>query len=156
MSKSLKRVSIEAAELKLNINIIELIVETKTAKDAAMALKCEIDQILKSIIFLNQNTEKCILFMTSGGNRVDLLKASTCVGAPLSHANADIIRKQTGFAIGGVSPIGHLNKIKKFIDPRLLEFNIIWAAAGTPRSMFSIDPKKIQMSSGAIICDFTE
>ena len=156
MSKSLKRVSIEAAELKLNINIIELRVETKTAKDAAMALKCEIDQILKSIIFLNQNTGKCILFMTSGGNRVDPLKASTCVGAPLSHANADIIRKQTGFAIGGVSPIGHLNKIKKFIDPRLLEFNIIWAAAGTPRSMFSIDPKKIQMSSCAIICDFTE
>ena len=121
-----------------------------------MALKCEIDQILKSIIFLNQNTRKFISFMTSIGNRVDLLKASICVGAPLSHANADIISKQTGFAIGGVSPIDHLSKIKTIIDPRLLEFNIIWAAAGTPRSMFSIDPKKIQMSSGTIICDFTE
>ena len=93
MSQSLKRVSIEAAELKLNKDIIELRVETKTAKDAAMALKCEIDQILKSIIFLNQNTGKFILFMTSGGNRVDLLKACICIGAPLSHANADIIRK---------------------------------------------------------------
>ena len=156
MSKSLKRVFMEAAELKLNINIIELTAGTKTANAAAEALECEIDQILKSIIFLNENTGKCILFMTSGGNRVDLSKASRCVGAPLSHANANIIRKQTGFAIGGVSPIGHLNSIEKFMDPRLLEFNIIWAAAGTPKSMFCIDPQKLHMASGAVLYNFTE
>ena len=93
MSKSLNRIFMEDAKLQLNMNIIKLTAETKTANAAAEALECKIDQILKSIIFLNQNTGKCILFMTSGGNRVDLSKASRCVGAPLSDTNANIIRK---------------------------------------------------------------
>lgn len=156
MSKSLKRVAKEAEELGLGIQIIQLEIQTKTAAQAADAMGCSDDQILKSIIFLGQNSGKCVLFMTAGGNRVDVDKASALAGEPLGRADAAVIRDQTGFAIGGVSPLGHITDVAKFIDPRLMEFDAIWAAAGTPNSMFTIDPKRLQDATGAIVGDFTE
>lgn len=156
MSKSLKRVRQNAIDLGLDIDIIELTVQTKTAAEAADAMSCTPDQILKSIIFLGQNSGACVLFMTAGGNQVDVAKASEVAGEPLGRADAAIIRTQTGFAIGGVSPIGHLNDIQKFIDPRLLDFDTIWAAAGTPHSMFSIDPTVLQDATDAQAADFTQ
>lgn len=156
MSKSLKRVGAEAAALGLDIEIIQLTIPTKTAQEAADAMGCEVDQILKSIIFLGQDSGDCVLFMTAGGNRVDETKASAIVGEALGRADAAVIRTQTGFAIGGVSPLGHISNIRKFIDPRLMQFQSIWAAAGTPHSMFSIDPQKLQSASGAVVADFTQ
>mgnify|MGYP003668060163 FL=1 len=156
MSKSLKRVAQNAIALGLDIDIIELTVQTKTAADAAVAMKCLPDQILKSIIFLGLESNCCVLFMTAGGNRVDVAKASALAGEPLGRADAAVIRLQTGFAIGGVSPIGHLSDIQKFIDPRLLEFETIWAAAGTPHSMFQIDPAVLKSATKAISADFTQ
>jgi prolyl-tRNA editing enzyme YbaK/EbsC (Cys-tRNA(Pro) deacylase) len=156
MSKSLKRVANEAQELGLDIEIIQLTIPTKTAQEAANAMECDVDQILKSIIFLGQDTGKCVLFMTAGGNLVDETKASALVGEPLGRADAAIIREQTGFAIGGVSPLGHISDVRKFMDTRLLEYPSIWAAAGTPHSMFSIEPETLRSASGAIASDFTQ
>jgi prolyl-tRNA editing enzyme YbaK/EbsC (Cys-tRNA(Pro) deacylase) len=156
MSKSLKRVRQNAIDLGLNVEIIELTIQTKTAAEAASAMGCCPDQILKSIIFLGQDTNKCVLFMTAGGNRVDEDKASAIVGEPLGRADAAVIRTQTGFAIGGVSPIGHITDVQKFIDPTLMAFETIWAAAGTPHSMFSIDPQTLADATGAKIVDFTQ
>ena len=156
MSKSLKRVAKEAEELGLCIQIIELEIQTKTAADAASAMGCEADQILKSIIFLGKESERCILFMTAGGNRVDMAKASKLAGEPLVRADAAIIRAQTGFAIGGVSPLGYRTEIDKFLDPKLLSFESVWAAAGTPHSMFSIDPNDLVTATHATIGDFTQ
>jgi len=93
--------------------------------------------------------------VTAGGNRVDAAKASTVAGEPLGKADATLIRAQTGFAIGGVSPIGHVNPIRAFWDPRLLDFDVVYAAAGTPRHIFPIAPSDLLGMSAAEIADFT-
>lgn len=155
MSKSLKRVraALHAAGLDPLIRETAL---ARTAADAAAAVGCEIDQIAKSIVFRGLNSDRAILFLTAGGNRVDDAKAAALSGEPLGKADAALIRAQTGFAIGGVAPVGHLNPIRAFMDPRLLEFGEIWAAAGTPHHVFSIPPRDLHKISGAQTSDFTE
>lgn len=154
MSKSLKRVERAAAEAGLDITILEMAEGTRTAADAARAAGCEIDQIVKSIIFRGEDDGQAILFLTAGGNRVDDAKASAAAGEALGKADAGLIRSQTGFAIGGVAPIGHLNPIRAFMDPRLFDFDVIWAAAGTPRHIFSVNPRDIERLTGAQVTDF--
>lgn len=156
MSKSLKRVKRAAEEAGLEIEILEMAEGTRTAADAAAAAGCEIDQIVKSIVFRGEDDGQVLLFLTAGGNRVDDRKASAVAGEPLGKADAALIRGQTGFAIGGVAPIGHLNPIRAFIDPRLMDFEVIWAAAGTPRHVFAANPRDIARVSGAQTADFTE
>lgn len=153
MSKSLKRVraALEAAGTEITI------VETplaRTAADAAAAVHCDIDQIAKSIIFRGETSGEAILFVTAGGNRVDADKAAALAGEPLGKADAALIRAQTGFAIGGVSPIGHINPIRAFMDPQLMEFDRIWAAAGTPHHVFAATGVEIQKLSDAHVSDF--
>ncbi|MEJ2020637.1 MAG: YbaK/EbsC family protein, partial [Maritimibacter sp.] len=128
---------------------------TRTAADAASAAGCEIDQIVKSIIFRGEADGRAVLFLTAGGNQVDAAKASALAGEALGKADAALIRAQTGFAIGGVAPIGHLSPIRAFFDPRLMDFDKIWAAAGTPRHVFAAEPHEIQQISGAEVADFT-
>ncbi len=156
MSKSLRRVAGHAADMGLEIEIIEMQTPVKTAQQAADAVACHLDQIAKSIIFLAHGSDAPVLFLTAGGNRVCPDKASQVVNEPLGKADASLIRARTGFAIGGVSPIGHLNPIRCFIDPRLLEFETVWAAAGTPNHLFSIDSEKLLMATNSVIADFCE
>lgn len=155
MSKSLKRVRAALEAANLDIEILELSEGTRTAQAAADAAGCDVDQIAKSIIFRNETDGTAVLFITAGGNKVCAEKASALVGAPLGKADAKLIRAQTGFAIGGVSPIGHLTFPRAFFDPRLLEFDVIWAAAGTPHHVFSATPLKIQEISNSELSDFT-
>ena len=155
MSKSLKRVKRTAEELGLEIEVVETAIDTHTAEQAAQSQGCHVDQIAKSIIFRGEISDMAILFLTAGGNRVDAQKASQLAGEPLGKADAALIRAQTGFAIGGVSPIGHLNPIQTFIDPRLLEFDVLWAAAGTPRHVFAIAPQTLVDVTGATVAAFT-
>jgi len=155
MSKSLKRVMAALADAGLDITPLELGPETRTAQQAADAAGCALDQIAKSVIFAGQNTGSAILFVTAGGNQVDTDKASAVAGEPLGKADAALIRAQTGFAIGGVAPVGHLNPIRAFIDPRLADFAVVYAAAGTPRHIFPIDPTTLQRISGSQVTDFT-
>ncbi len=155
MSKSLKRVAQALRDAGLDVTPIEMGAETRTAQQAADAAGCHLDQIAKSIIFAGQTSSKAILFITAGGNQVDHAKAAAIAGEPLGKADAALIRAQTGFAIGGVAPVGHLNPIQAFIDPRLLEFKEIFAAAGTPRHIFPINPEKLVQISTAQPADFT-
>lgn len=155
MSKSLNRVKQALTDAGLSVEILEMPGSTRTAQDAADAAGCDLDQIVKSVIFRGESDGKAILFLTAGGNRVDDAKAAALAGEPLGKADAALIRAQTGFAIGGVSPIGHLAPPRAFMDPRLLDFEEIWAAAGTPRHVFAVDPKDIQRLSGAQMADFT-
>ena len=154
MSKSLKRVraALEAAGITPEIRETAL---ARTAVDAANAIGCGVDQIAKSIVFATQPGGQAVLFLTAGGNRVDDAKASAVAGTPLGKADAKLIRAETGFAIGGVSPIGHLNPVRAFMDPRLMGFDVVWAAAGTPRHIFAASPTAIQEISGAQTVDFT-
>ncbi|MGR3599136.1 MAG: YbaK/EbsC family protein [Heliomarina sp.] len=155
MSKSLKRVraALEAAGETPDIRETAL---ARTAQDAADALGCGVDQIAKSIIFRGTESNEALLFVTAGGNRVDAGKATALAGEPLDKADAALIRAQTGFAIGGVSPVGHLNPIRSFLDPRLMDFDVIWAAAGTPHHVFSIAPQRLSALTGAEFVEFTE
>lgn len=141
MSKSLKRVIAALRAAGLDIRPVEARNPTRTAQEAADALGCAVDQIGKSIIFSATQTGKAILFLTAGGNRVDPARAGAVLGQPLGKADAALIRVQTGFAIGGVSPVGHLIQTPAFLDRRLLDFDVIWCAAGTPRHNFPIDPR---------------
>lgn len=155
MSKSVKRVraALEAAGLKAEI--LEMAEGTRTAEDAARAAGCAVDQIVKSIIFKGEETGHVVLFLTAGGNRVSAEKASAVAGQRLGKADADLIRAETGFAIGGVSPLGHLSPILSFFDPRLLDFAEVWAAAGTPRHIFAAAPQALLTATGAVVADFT-
>lgn len=156
MSKSLKRVMRHFEELGLNIDILHVTVPTNTAQQAADVIGCTVNQIAKSVIFKGESSDKAVLFLTAGGNRVHMERASEFAGEPLGKADAALIRAQTGFAIGGVSPFGHLNDIQTFIDPALLEFDIIWAAAGTPHHMFDMPPSELVLHTGAITANFVE
>ncbi|MEO9822686.1 MAG: YbaK/EbsC family protein [Paracoccaceae bacterium] len=155
MSKSLKRVRKALEDAAIDTEIVETPL-ARTALDAATALGCEVDQIAKSIIFRGETSGTAILFLTAGGNQVDLDKASALIGEPLGKADAALVRAQTGFAIGGVSPIGHLNPIRSFFDPKLAEFDEIWAAAGTPHHVFRSKPAELEEISGCQPADFTQ
>ena len=154
MSKSLKRVMAALADAGLDIAALELGPETRTARQAADAAGCALDQSAKSVIFAGQTSGRAILFITAGGNQVDPVKASAVAGEPLGKADAALIRAQTGFAIGGVAPVGHLTPTTAFFDPKLLNFSVIYAAAGTPRHIFPIAPAVLLEISGAQVADF--
>ena len=110
---------------------------------------------MKSIIFREAGRDRHVLFLTAGGNRVDPEKARALAGVPLEKADAASVRAATGFAIGGVAPLGHLSPIETWLDPRLLEFDVIWAAAGTPHHVFSARPAALAAALGATVADFT-
>ena len=154
MSKSTARVraALQAAGLDPQIRETAL---ARTAADAAAAVGCAVDQIAKSIVFRGQTSGAALLFLTAGGNRVAEAKAAALAGEPLGKADAALVRAQTGFAIGGVAPVGHLSPIRAFLDPRLLEFDLVWAAAGTPHHVFPIAPTDLLRISGAQAADFT-
>lgn len=153
MSKSLKRVR---AALEGEGAEVREIGEAKTAVQAAAELGVEVDQIAKSIIFKGAQSGEAVLFVTAGGNQVCPEKAAALAGEPLERADAALVRAQTGFAIGGVAPLAHVSPTRAWLDPRLLDFPLVWAAAGTPRHVFSLPAARIAEMSGAQISDFTE
>lgn len=155
MSKSLKRVTAALKAAGCDSQPVE-VGQATTAQMAADLVGCTVDQIAKSIIFRGDTSGAALLFVTAGGNQVDATKASALAGEPLGKADAALIRAQTGFAIGGVSPIGHLTAPRAFFDPRLLAFDQVWAAAGTPRHVFPIAPDVLLKISGASEADFTQ
>lgn len=155
MSKSVARVAQALHDAGLPNTITEP-GEARTSEMAALACGCALDQIVKSILFRGAESGALYLFLTAGGNRICPTKASGLAQEPLGRADAAQIRAVTGFAIGGVAPIGHLNAPRTWGDPRLLAFDIVYAAAGTPRHVFSIAPGRLMSLSSATIADFTE
>lgn len=154
MSKSLKRVHAALDAAGLTPEILD-VGQARTAQEAADSVGCALNQIAKSIIFRAETSGAAVLFLTAGGNRVCADKATALAGEPLGKADAALIRSQTGFAIGGVAPVGHLTPIRAWIDPRLLTFDTVWAAAGTPRHVFAVDPHRLPELTGATTADFT-
>lgn len=155
MSKSLKRVIAALADARVETDILEMPGETRTAADAAREAGCEIDQIAKSIIFRGEESHTALLFLTAGGRQVDPELAAICAGEKLARADANFVRKTTGFAIGGVSPVGHVTAASRiFFDPTLLGFATVYAAAGTPRHIFPINPRVLLQITGAAEVDF--
>jgi prolyl-tRNA editing enzyme YbaK/EbsC (Cys-tRNA(Pro) deacylase) len=128
---------------------------TKTAGDAASAIGCEVGQIVKSLVFLVGDAP--VLALTSGANRVDTSKLGRIAGgAEAKRASPEQARAATGFTVGGTPPFGHPERIRTFLDPDLLVFEEVWAAAGTPDSVFRVAPAELVRSTLAEIADFTE
>jgi len=123
---------------------------TRTAADAAAAVGCKIDQIVKSLVFMAD--VRPILILCSGARRIDEEKLAEYIGTEIRIAGASEVRAATGYAIGGTPPLGHTVPLKTVVDPHLMEFEEIWAAAGTPDSVFPIEPKKlVKATSGAVV-----
>lgn len=153
MSKSLIRVRAALATAGLPDTVVETPL-ARTAREAATALGCEVDQIAKSIV-LADASGSAVLFVTAGGRRIDDRKAASVAGSDLGKADAALVRHQTGFAIGGVSPIGHINPIRCWMDANLMRFEQVWAAAGTPHHVFAIAPDDLARVAGAEVAEFT-
>ena len=153
MSKSPVCVTAALSALGLPGVPVEMPGGTRTAEEDAAAIGCHIDQIAKSILFAAG--EGCALFLTAGGNRVDGARASDLAGRALGRADAATVRRVTGFAIGGVAPLGRASTVPTWLDPRLLDFAEIWAAAGTPRHVFPVAPGALRDAAGAIVAEFT-
>ncbi len=132
--------------------VIEHAESTRTAQEAADCADCELGQIVKSLIFRGKTSSKPILVLTSGANRVDEKRISGYAGEPISRADADFVRTVTGFAIGGVPPIGHAEKMETYLDEDFLPYQTIWAAAGTPNAIFELQTGDLQkMTAGKIV-----
>lgn len=154
MSKSLARVKAALEAAGITPDVKEMQDDTRTARQAADAAGCHLDQIAKSILFRGEASGRLHLFLTAGGNQVCASKASALAGEALGRADAALIRAQSGFAIGGVAPLGHLTRCPGYMDPRLLQFPCVWAAAGTPRHIFAIAPDVLLAITGARTADF--
>ncbi len=154
MSKSLARVKAALVAAGIDTRPIEMPSETRTAQQAADAAGCALNQIAKSIIFAGESG-KLYLFLTAGGGMVDADAASRLAGEKLGRADANRVREVTGFAIGGVSPLGHLTPLPLWMDENLLQFQTVWAAAGTPSHVFPIAPQDLARITGACLARFT-
>ncbi len=132
--------------------VLELPDSTRTAKEAAQALGCQVAQIVKSLIFKGSQSQAPILVLASGPLRVDERRLSELVGEPIEKADADFVRQHTGFVVGGVPPLGHRAQVATYIDETLLQHATLWAAAGTPHAVFQLTPADLQaMTEGHVV-----
>ncbi|MCX5916322.1 MAG: YbaK/EbsC family protein [Deltaproteobacteria bacterium] len=152
LQSSAQKVQEALTALGLPCQVVELPASTRTAQEAAQAIGCTVAQIVKSLIFRGTRTGKPILVLASGVNRVNEKRLGEMAGEPIGKADADFVRQHTGFAIGGVPPVGHSTPIETYIDADLLQYQEIWAAAGTPRAVFRLIPQDLQkMNHGSIV-----
>ena len=149
---SAERVRQALAGLGLVPDIKEFSETTRTSAEAAAAIGCTVAQIAKSVVFRAVGLNRVVLVMASGANRVDEKLVGAAVGDRIAKADATFVRDKTGFAIGGVAPVGHTEKPVTLIDEDLLQHAEIWAAAGTPNSVFRLTPQVlIAMTGGRVI-----
>ena len=153
MAGSIERVTQAAADAGLDIEIKRMGASTRTAEEAAVQCGCTVAQIVKSLIFQGENSGTLFLFLVSGSNQLDLAKAAALTNEPLKRADPRHIRDETGFAIGGVAPIGHLIVIPAFADEVLLGFDRTWAAAGAHDAVFAAEPYAMINAAQAVVAD---
>ncbi len=137
----------------ISVEILEMPHSTRTAGEAAQAIGCTVAQIAKSILFRGACTGKPVLVVASGVNRVNERRIEVVAREPLEKANADFVRSTTGYAIGGVPPVGFPNPIETWIDRDLLLHSAVWAAAGTPFSVFRLDPQLLPKVTGGRVIE---
>jgi len=151
LSPSAQKIQDQIKSLGYEYMVIEHTESTRTAQEAADRAGCALGQIVKSLIFKGRQSGKPILVLTSGANRVDEKRISGYAGEPISRADADFVRSVTGFAIGGVPPVGHIQKMETYIDEDFLQYPTIWAAAGTPNAIFELKTEDLQKMTGGKI-----
>lgn len=152
---SVQRVLQTARKLGLEITIHEMSQTTRTAEEAAETCRCEVGQIVKSLVFQGKDSGKPYLLLVSGRNRVNEKGMARYLGEKLTRPDARQVRDWTSFAIGGIPPFGHSTPLATYIDRDLLEYEIVWAAAGTPFAVFPVEPEKLASALQADIIDVT-
>ncbi len=152
LSGSAQKVQEALKNLGFTLDVVELPNSTRTAVEAAQAVGCQVGQIVKSLVFKAKRSQRPILVVASGSNRVNEKAIEALIGEPLGKADADFVRQRTGFVIGGVPPVGHVEPLQTFIDQDLLGYAEIWAAAGNPNAVFRLTPEDlIRMTSGVVV-----
>jgi prolyl-tRNA editing enzyme YbaK/EbsC (Cys-tRNA(Pro) deacylase) len=140
LSDSANRVQEYLTEKGFSFEVRELPGSTRTAQEAADSIGCDVAQIAKSLVFREKETNLPVLVIASGSNRVDLAKIESGTGLKLGKADANFVREHVGFAIGGIPPVGHIEPLETILDPDLMKYDVIWAAAGTPFAVFQLKP----------------
>jgi prolyl-tRNA editing enzyme YbaK/EbsC (Cys-tRNA(Pro) deacylase) len=148
---SAQRVQEALESIGLPLNVVEMPGTTRTAQEAASAIGCTVAQIAKSIVFRGANTGKPVLVIASGVNRVNEKQIKEKAGERLEKATPEFVRSTTGYAIGGVPPVGFPQPIETWIDEDLLKHSEVWAAAGTPYAVFRLDPKLLPVMTGGTV-----
>jgi len=152
LAPSAQKVQDRLRALGFGCQVVALSQTTRSAADAARAVGCEVGQIAKSLVFLGQRTQQPVLVIASGANRVDEDHIAAFLAEPIEKADADFVRRQTGFAIGGVPPVGHPTQLTTLVDEDLLQYTAIWAAAGTPNTVFKLSPSDlVAMTGGRVV-----
>ena len=149
---SVRRVQEALAAAGGGHSVIALEQSARTSAQAASAVGCQVDQIAKSLVFRGEESQRAVLVIASGANRVDERKVAALIAEPVGRADADFVRQRTGFAIGGVAPVGHIKPIVTLIDEDLLQWDAIWAAAGHPNTVFRLTPADlVTMTAGRVV-----
>jgi prolyl-tRNA editing enzyme YbaK/EbsC (Cys-tRNA(Pro) deacylase) len=155
LKEAAQRVQDHATALGLDVTVVEMPASTRTAEEAASACGCAVGQIVKSLVFCNAETDSPVLILVSGANRVHEKRTAQRIGAKLRRPDADYVREATGFAIGGIPPFAHASPLATYVDRELLSHDLVWAAAGTPNSVFSISPRQLADATAATIIEVT-
>lgn len=138
LSRKAEKVQDVLREKGFEIRVRELPDSTRTARDAARAVGCETAQIAKSLVFMDKERNEPVLIIASGTNTVSLERIRQATGRTLVKADGKAVKDRVGFAIGGVPPVGHNEKLVTLLDPDLKQYDRIWAAAGTPHAVFEL------------------
>ncbi|NDV88383.1 YbaK/EbsC family protein [Aurantimonas aggregata] len=146
---AVERVAADAAAKGLKISIIETATSARSAAEAAEAVGAQVGQIVKSLVFCGRDSGEAYLLLVSGANRVNEAAMAALLGEALERPDADFVRTATGFAIGGVSPLGGSGRLRTFMDEDLFQYATVWAAAGTPRHVFEVVPLQLRSATGA-------
>ncbi len=150
LSKSSQKVQEFLNNFGLKLEVLELAESTRTAQEAAIAAACEVGQIVKSLVF--RSGEDALLFLVSGKNKLDVEKVKHQIGKEITKADAEFVKEKTGYAIGGVPPVAFSSPIETFIDQDLMDFEEVWAAAGTPHAIFQIKSNDLpRLTGGKVI-----
>ena len=151
LSSSAQRVQQAITARGFDYRVFELEIPVRTAADAANAVGCEVGQIAKSLIFKGGESGQSVLVITSGRNRVNEARVAGYLGEVLVRAEPDFVKRVTGYAIGGIPPLGHAESSATFIDEDLLTFERIWAAAGHPNALFELAPRDLAAMTGGTV-----
>ena len=153
LSASARRVQDALDALGLDTVITEHAASARTSQEAADLLGCRVGQIAKSLVFRGTRSGEAVLVVASGANRVDEAKLGALLGEPIGRAKPEFVREVTGYAIGGIPPVGHARKISTWVDEDLLAFDVVYAAGGTPNALFPIRPADLLRVCGGRCAD---
>ena len=152
LSASAQRVQEALDAAGLRCRVVEHEASARTSAEAASLLGCDVAQIAKSLVF-RRGAEGAVLVIASGANRVDEAKVAALLSEPIGRADAAFVRQATGYAIGGIPPLGHATPMPVLVDRKLTEFDIVYAAGGTPNALFPIAPADLVRASGGTVAD---